>query len=269
MSIKLMALVWEHSPYSGAKLLIHLALADHADDEGYCYPGYTFLARKTRVSRRFAIDAVSEMEKDGYIIKNVRGHYTEGKSRQASNLYRVVNPTSLVNQTPQVVNPTSLLVVNHGSPDPSLNHHINHQKGEGKPSRKRDARLDHPAIIAYRSEARLHVPVNQRDDVIATVTDAELFKQIIHDWVGRGYNPRNITGILESYRSGHVNGRGRPIAPVVLPERPDVTAQVEAWTKKYKEDHPPPPSNAVYRFNDYWKALTRAQAEYRKSLEET
>jgi hypothetical protein len=40
MSIKVMSQVWEHSTRKGTRLLLLLALADFANDEGICYPAF-------------------------------------------------------------------------------------------------------------------------------------------------------------------------------------------------------------------------------------
>lgn len=53
MSIKIMQRVWEHSQHKGTDLLTLLALADNANDDGYCWPGVSdHLAHKTRLSPR-------------------------------------------------------------------------------------------------------------------------------------------------------------------------------------------------------------------------
>ena len=39
MSIKRMNAVWNLSKQSGSALLVLLALADRADDDGFCWPG--------------------------------------------------------------------------------------------------------------------------------------------------------------------------------------------------------------------------------------
>lgn len=95
-------------------------------------------------------------------------------------------------------------------------------KGEGKkPSRRRsrkkpiDPRLDHPALVGYRTMAHLHVPVTWRDRVIDTVgnvpTSVECWMQIVDDWVGNGWNKTNVRGMLDAYRNGGVrNGNGKP-----------------------------------------------------------
>jgi hypothetical protein len=74
-----------------------------------------------------------------------------------------------------------------------------------KPKRKRkprDERLDHPAVIAYKKNARLNVPVIMRDDVIDTITDANKWAGIIKEWIGYGFKPTNIKGMLDVYKKG-------------------------------------------------------------------
>ena len=103
------------------------------------------------------------------------------------------------------------------SPSPSLNKEKSGASAPGgKPARTpkpRDERLDHPAIIAYRDEARLQVPIQLRDEVIACVSDPVLWKHIIHDWIARGWNKQNISGLLEAYRAGGIGGK--PSTPTV------------------------------------------------------
>jgi len=50
MSIKAITWVWEHSPYKGTQLLIHLSLADIADEEGQTVVNYEWLADRARCS---------------------------------------------------------------------------------------------------------------------------------------------------------------------------------------------------------------------------
>ena len=85
----------------------------------------------------------------------------------------------------------------------------NKKTNGGKPPRKRDSRLDHPAIIAYREEAHLHVPINIRDDVVAVVTDADKWQKIVHSWIGKGWNKQNIEGMLQVYRDGWRDGKAK------------------------------------------------------------
>ncbi len=52
MSVRTMNRVWEASHQTGGALLVLLAIADFADDEGLAYPSISTLARKARLSDR-------------------------------------------------------------------------------------------------------------------------------------------------------------------------------------------------------------------------
>jgi hypothetical protein len=67
LSIKIMSWVWDHSPYEGKALLLHLALADFANDAGECWPSQPTLAAKARCTERHVRDTVSQMVNDGYV----------------------------------------------------------------------------------------------------------------------------------------------------------------------------------------------------------
>jgi DNA-binding MarR family transcriptional regulator len=65
MSIDRMSAVWKHSKARGSHLLLLLAIADHAADDGYAWPGMTSLAKKVRMSRRHVIRMIEAIEKTG------------------------------------------------------------------------------------------------------------------------------------------------------------------------------------------------------------
>jgi len=67
MSIKIMDRVWRISSCEGSQLLLLLALADHANDEGVCWPGIPSLARKTRITERYARMLLRKLEASGEI----------------------------------------------------------------------------------------------------------------------------------------------------------------------------------------------------------
>jgi hypothetical protein len=52
MSIRVQSHVWETSPAKGSDLLVLLAIADFANDDGVAWPGVDTLARKARISKR-------------------------------------------------------------------------------------------------------------------------------------------------------------------------------------------------------------------------
>ena len=73
-----------------------------------------------------------------------------------------------------------------------------------KKGKERDPLLDNPAIIAYRDEVRLHVPIPWREEVCKTVDDPDRWKELVHEWIGHGWNKQNISGMLQAYTNGGI-----------------------------------------------------------------
>lgn len=74
MSVRVMSYVWELSQAKGSQLLLLLAIADYAGDDGLAWPGLETLAHKSRLSKRQVIRIVQELENMGelYILKGLR-----------------------------------------------------------------------------------------------------------------------------------------------------------------------------------------------------
>lgn len=89
MSIKIMSWVWDSSPYEGKALLLHLALADFANDAGECWPSQPTLAQKARCSERHVRDTVSQMVADGLL------EITEPSNGATSHRYKLVPRNSV------------------------------------------------------------------------------------------------------------------------------------------------------------------------------
>ena len=62
MSVKIMTRVWEYSGQGASELLLLLAIADNADDDGYCWPGGEYLANKVRMSYRSVMRLIQSLE---------------------------------------------------------------------------------------------------------------------------------------------------------------------------------------------------------------
>jgi DNA-binding IclR family transcriptional regulator len=71
VSIEVMSAVWKHADVSGATLLVLLALADYANENGICWPGVAALSRKARVSERYVRDLLGDLERSGLIVRDV------------------------------------------------------------------------------------------------------------------------------------------------------------------------------------------------------
>lgn len=68
-----MSWVWENSPASGSGLLLLLAIADHADDDGIAYPSIPKLVKKTRMSRSSVFRAMKPLVESGQLKINSHG----------------------------------------------------------------------------------------------------------------------------------------------------------------------------------------------------
>jgi hypothetical protein len=76
--------VWKNSIQAGGKLLLLLAIADFANDDGMAYPGIDTLAQKTRQSRRTVQRQISELEELGELAVE------PGTGRSNTNTYWVL-----------------------------------------------------------------------------------------------------------------------------------------------------------------------------------
>lgn len=69
MSIKVMTAVFERYPSGGGEMLLALALADHASDDGTrVFPSVKALSEKTRQSERSVQYQLRRMEEAGWLI---------------------------------------------------------------------------------------------------------------------------------------------------------------------------------------------------------
>ncbi len=80
--------VWASSGATSTKRLMMLALADHANDEGWCYPSVIGLATKCCITERNAQLILRELEASGELITE------PGAGRGHKNLYWVLPPAT-------------------------------------------------------------------------------------------------------------------------------------------------------------------------------
>lgn len=123
MSVRTMARVWEQSRHKGSDLLMLLAIADFADDDGYAYPSVPKLAEKCRMSPRNANLVLSVLRESGEL--DVR----QNEGPKGTNLYRVTlkdssplknsSPLKRASSPPEESFPIPL---KPASDEPSVNH---------------------------------------------------------------------------------------------------------------------------------------------------
>lgn len=85
-----MTSVWEHSEAAGTDLLVLLALADIADDNGECWPSIGHIARKCRIDSRTTQRRIRSLEKLGEVVVIPGGGKTSTAGGTRSNRYRIV-----------------------------------------------------------------------------------------------------------------------------------------------------------------------------------
>ena len=84
MSVLVTGTVWKTSRQTGSALLLLLAIADIADDEGVAWPGINRLAQKTRLNKRTVYRLLSQLMAEGEL------EVSSGKGRRNTNHYRVL-----------------------------------------------------------------------------------------------------------------------------------------------------------------------------------
>jgi Helix-turn-helix domain len=93
MSIRLMSQVWEDTRIeSQAELLVLLALADHARDDGLCWPSMRSIAGKARIEERSAQRIIRRLIEKGLVELVSQGGCIEGCN--TPNRYRVIGSES-------------------------------------------------------------------------------------------------------------------------------------------------------------------------------
>jgi hypothetical protein len=105
-------------------------------------------------------------------------------------------------------------------------------KPKAKARRKRDPRIDHPAIQEYRRATSLYPEKTWWEDIIEIVgteeADVEFWYNVCHDYVGNNWNKKNVKNMLAYYSTrtlpevsgaknggnGHGSHTPRPAQPV-------------------------------------------------------
>jgi DNA-binding MarR family transcriptional regulator len=88
MSIAIMSRVWAESQHKGSELLLLLAIADNANDQGVAYPSVRTLAKKTRLHPHHVKKLLRVLEASGELVTQV------GAGPRGCNEYEVTLPGS-------------------------------------------------------------------------------------------------------------------------------------------------------------------------------
>src|SRR5207245_4400823 len=102
VSIRIMSAVWDDASYEGGTLLVLLALADWANDEGHCWPSVGAIAKKVRLSTRQVHRILKQFEDEDVIA------IERGGGRSVSNRYRLNRQNISVERSTETVTPVSV-----------------------------------------------------------------------------------------------------------------------------------------------------------------
>ncbi|MBB4268193.1 helix-turn-helix domain-containing protein [Roseospira visakhapatnamensis] len=95
MSIAAYGVVWRHSETTGGHRLVMLALADHADDDGLCWPSVATIADLVRLSTRHIQRILGDLVRRGELL--VAGRGPRGTTR-----YRIRMRAATAAQAPDI-----------------------------------------------------------------------------------------------------------------------------------------------------------------------
>jgi hypothetical protein len=212
MSIRVMTAVWEKSKATEGALIVNLAMADFAHDDGTgVWPSVPTLAQKARLSDRQVQRILRNLEGMGEIQIMARG----GRGRRSTTRYTL---------TPggDIMSPLQ-------APPPPLRVTPTSSKGDADVTRTVIEPLlepkdwaGHPAIKAYQEIARLWPDRAIRPQICIDVGESpeslDRWRKTILAWIGLGWNKRNVAGMLEHFRDGRMPAVSRrqekkPIIP--------------------------------------------------------
>lgn len=225
MSISVTSSVWKTSKQKNNALLMLLAIADNANDEGWAYPSIDTLASKVRVTRRNAQKIIDRLEAAGEVVVYNRVS-TENNEHHYSNTYHlpqygVANSNPPVELRGEIHKRSSVAsdtrVVSPATPESSIEPSSNQkdsapvaQDATGlanvehpKPPRKRDAVFDTIAEQGFNI---------QGEDKPANGHIAALAKEARAAWTAV-MGERDDTRLADALRGFYAQYRDRGVSP--------------------------------------------------------
>lgn len=219
VNYKRTAAVWEHSKASGSTLLLLLAIARHADDNGAAWPGHATLARHLRETKRSVIKQIQSAEELGELVvfrrpgKNnvyiLDVGLTDEQRKTAHNrlLLKFPDLPQVVNQrSPVPVNQSSLVV--DGAPDQDGGELVNQRSPGSEPAFTSTSEPEFTRKIIRRDQeeqdsppADADAPAPETQQYSETTVDPprplsdqqRMFEAICEAW---GYEPSAVTDTL-------------------------------------------------------------------------
>jgi hypothetical protein len=222
MSIRVIDHVWRNSKQEGGALLLLLAIADYAHDDGRnAYPSLKTLARKTRLSRRHIINLIKKLEDAGELVVDRGAGPDHGTG--PTHRYQIIMGGGEVSSPPmaegsELSSPPGVKSVHQGgevsSPKPSCKPSLKPsvKKSAGKTPQKKEADPamkpeTNPPFRIYREvTGSMALNKTQRrkifNDIGKSPPELSKWRDVVEAWNLAGYKPTNISGMLDWYRRG-------------------------------------------------------------------
>lgn len=226
MAIRLMTVVWDDGSLPRGDVLLMLALADHANDDGLSFPSIARLARRTRSSPSTVRRHLRSLQAEGRLVVEAR----EG----TSNLYHIV----LHGDRWQYAHPGHSDTPTKLTPLPT--------GGRGTPSTAAAG----GAVEAVTPEPSLITKAPNRSGDVSPSAQAwndlraDLARQ--HPEVAwRGWTDVHDDAALKQLE---LHGAPRLLSVAARPTRPDLAI---AWLRRWEREPIPAPPRPVHRCPDH------------------
>lgn len=95
-----MSAVWDRKDLDPSERLVMLSLADHADDDGYCYPSIKRLCERSSLSERTVQSTIKKLVGRGFLTVNY------GAGRNGTNVF-IISATPANLAPPQISHPAA------------------------------------------------------------------------------------------------------------------------------------------------------------------
>ena len=210
MSIAWMTRVWRSPAPKGADRMMLLALADNANDEGFCWPSIRTLSKKCAVSERAARRTVHRLAQSGYVAVEERPGRSTVYHLHAARLTPVAGDTPVVDDPP-VADDSPTPVVDDRPPlspttgEPSKNRQMNRQQQQ-KEASTLDRRGDGVAAVdgcGYAAEV-LPSGVPSPADMLPAAASFEDRSGLLEALVARGVDAPVAEALVSASDPGHV-----------------------------------------------------------------
>ena len=105
---------------------------------------------------------------------------------------------------------------------------------------KRGQNRSPPAVLAFRRAAHRYPPKSWYADVDAVVgreePDLQFWEGVVKEWVGHGWNPTNVSGMLECYSRRQLPGRDGARNARASPQLSPFE-DYQRWLKEQEQHH--------------------------------